>query len=137
MYSKWSTNNAWNYSNSLHVQLAQRLIINLRYNPFDEARRLGLTEDNEAQIRSFDPESIGLLTVATVLPLGPSDSYLEPGDVLLQINGEFVTKFIQVETLLDSKYTCLLTSIIFIHLVSDHISHLKSKGKEKYTNLIF
>ncbi len=71
------------------------------YQPYDELRRLGLSDKNEQQVRTHDPDAIGLLTVAYLVPEGPSDGLLEPGDILLKINGEWVRHFVTLEAMLD------------------------------------
>ena len=68
---------------------------------FDELKRLGLTENSERIARSFFPDQTGMLTVEQVIPDSPAAGKLEPGDILLRINGELVTEFIPVAVLLD------------------------------------
>ena len=68
---------------------------------FDELKRLGLTDNSERVARSFFPEQTGMLTVEQVIPDSPAAGKLEPGDILLRINGELVTEFIPVAALLD------------------------------------
>ncbi|MDH3415751.1 MAG: trypsin-like peptidase domain-containing protein [Gammaproteobacteria bacterium] len=70
-------------------------------NAFDELKRLGLTENSERIARSFFPDQTGMLTVEQVIPDSPAAGKLEPGDILLRINGELVTEFIPVAALLD------------------------------------
>ncbi|KAF5961031.1 hypothetical protein HYC85_002240 [Camellia sinensis] len=50
---------------------------------FDETRRLGLRSETEQ------------------VPGGPAHNLLEPGDVLVRINGDVITQFLKMETLLD------------------------------------
>lgn len=45
--------------------------------------------------------SIGMLVVESVVPGSMSDGVLEPGDVLVRINGEIVTHFLPLEDILD------------------------------------
>jgi S1-C subfamily serine protease len=68
---------------------------------FDELKRLGLTDNSERVARSFFPEQTGMLTVEQVIPDSPAAGKLEPGDILLRINGELVAEFIPVAALLD------------------------------------
>ena len=63
---------------------------------FDELKRLGLTENSERIARSFFPDQTGMLTVEQVIPDSPAAGKLEPGDILLRINGDLVTEFIPV-----------------------------------------
>ncbi|KAI9485978.1 MAG: trypsin-like cysteine/serine peptidase domain-containing protein [Benjaminiella poitrasii] len=72
------------------------------YRPFDEARRLGLRPETEEKLRKAFPDEIGLLVVETVLPEGPAYQKIEEGDILLTINGEYITKFVPFEEMLDS-----------------------------------
>ncbi|KAI1317355.1 hypothetical protein EDD11_008535 [Mortierella claussenii] len=71
------------------------------YRPFDETRRLGLSQQTEALIRASFPEEIGMLVAETVLPKGPAADCLEEGDILVSINGELITKFVPLEDCLD------------------------------------
>ncbi|KAJ2767242.1 hypothetical protein IWQ56_003407, partial [Coemansia nantahalensis] len=73
------------------------------YRPFDEAQKLGLPEKTEALVRSVRPNDIGMLIVETVLPEGPGAcAGLEEGDILLRINGDIVTHFVQLEEFFDN-----------------------------------
>ncbi|RKP12609.1 trypsin-like cysteine/serine peptidase domain-containing protein [Piptocephalis cylindrospora] len=72
------------------------------HRPFDETRRLGLHPATEAIIRQAFPEEIGMLVAETVVPEGPGDRCgLEEGDILIRVNGECVTHFVTLESLLD------------------------------------
>jgi hypothetical protein len=44
-----------------------------------------------------------MLVVQTVLPEGPAFGMLEEGDIVIKVNGSYVTKFVPMETLLDEK----------------------------------
>ncbi len=77
------------------------LQITFRYKPYDELRRLGLSDESERQVRAHDPDAVGLLTVATYVPKGPAEGRLEPGDILLKINGQWVRHFTTLEAVLD------------------------------------
>ena len=68
---------------------------------YDELQRLGLTEDSERLVRSVFPEQTGMLTVEQVIPNSPADGKLEPGDILVRINGELVTEFVPLAAMLD------------------------------------
>jgi len=68
---------------------------------FDELKRLGLTDSSEHNARSAFPDQTGMLTVEQVIPGSPAAGKLEPGDILLRINGELVTEFIPVAVWLD------------------------------------
>lgn len=82
------------------------------YRPFDEARRLGLKPENEEKLRKLFPDEIGLLVVETVLPQGPGYGKLEEGDILLSINGDYITKFVPLEEMLDSHVDSEMTMVI-------------------------
>ena len=43
----------------------------------------------------------GMLVVDGVIPGGPADGLLEPGDVLVRIQGEVIVHFLPMEALLD------------------------------------
>ncbi|PWA99684.1 protease Do-like 7 [Artemisia annua] len=69
---------------------------------FDEIRRLGLRSETEQLVRHASPLSeTGMLVVDSVVPGGPAYKSLVPGDVLVRMNGEVITHFLKMETLLD------------------------------------
>lgn len=69
---------------------------------FDETRRLGLQSETEQMVRHASPPGeTGMLVVDSVVPGGPAHNLLEPGDVLVCINGNVITQFMKMETLLD------------------------------------
>ncbi|KAK4490538.1 hypothetical protein RD792_001220 [Penstemon davidsonii] len=69
---------------------------------FDETRRLGLRSETEQLVRQASPpEETGMLVVDSVVPEGPAHKHLEPGDVLVRLNGEVTTQFLEMENLLD------------------------------------
>ncbi|KAI9321338.1 trypsin-like cysteine/serine peptidase domain-containing protein [Dichotomocladium elegans] len=72
------------------------------YRPFDEVRRLGLNQVTEDSVRQTFPDELGMLVVATVLPDGPAYGKLQEGDVLLTVNGNYITKFVPLEAIFDS-----------------------------------
>jgi len=43
-----------------------------------------------------------MLAVEQVLPKGPADGLLEPGDILVEINGTLIARFIDMEEIFDS-----------------------------------
>jgi pro-apoptotic serine protease NMA111 len=71
------------------------------HEPYDELRRLGLTDQSESASRSAFPDDTGMLVVSEVVPDSPAEGKLEPGDILVRINGELVTDFVPLETILD------------------------------------
>ncbi|KAI7865276.1 trypsin-like cysteine/serine peptidase domain-containing protein [Spinellus fusiger] len=76
--------------------------VQFSYRPFDEARRLGLRSETEETLRGVFKDEIGMLVVETVLPKGPAYKKMEEGDILLSMNGEYITKFVPLEEMLDS-----------------------------------
>ncbi|KAI1168302.1 Pro-apoptotic serine protease NMA111 [Nemania serpens] len=70
--------------------------------PFDECRRLGLTQNWEAAAREAFPKATTMLVAEIVLPEGPSHDKIEEGDVLLKVNDEMITQFIRLDDILDS-----------------------------------
>ena len=72
------------------------------YTPYDELERLGLRHGIEAAVRRQFPQRTGMLVVASVLPGTPSALALQPGDILLRVNGRYVTTFDPLEQTLDS-----------------------------------
>lgn len=69
---------------------------------YDELERLGLSRPTEARIRTSHPEAHGLLVATEVLPGGPADGQLEPGDVLLALAGRPLLDFTGLEDVLDA-----------------------------------
>ncbi len=72
------------------------------YTPYDELRRLGLSPETEAATRHAFPEATGMLVVRRVLPKGPADGRLQPGDVLVSVAGERLVAFAPLEAILDA-----------------------------------
>ena len=69
---------------------------------FDELRRLGLQEETETTARSRFPDQTGMLVVEQLIPNTPADGKLEPGDILVRVNGELVTEFVPLAAILDA-----------------------------------
>jgi len=72
------------------------------YTPYDELERLGLPLDIESAVRKQFPQRTGMLVISSVLPGTPSALALQPGDILLRVNGRYVTTFDPLEQTLDS-----------------------------------
>ncbi len=68
---------------------------------FDELKRLGLSDQSERIVRSKFPDQTGMLTVEQVIPDSPAAGQLEPGDILVRINGELIIEFIPLAVILD------------------------------------
>ena len=73
------------------------------HQPYDEVRRLGLRPDTEGEVRRAHPGATGMLVVGQVIPDGPADGALEPGDVLVRVAGALVTGFLPLESALDQR----------------------------------
>jgi S1-C subfamily serine protease len=73
-----------------------------RSEPYDELRRLGLTEESETLARESFPDQTGMLTVEQVIAGSPASEVLAPGDILVSVNGELVTEFVPLGAVLDS-----------------------------------
>lgn len=71
------------------------------YTPFDELRRLGLQPSTEAAVRKAFPDYTGMLVVAQVQPGSGAAAALQPGDVLVRVNGKFLTQFEPLNAVLD------------------------------------
>lgn len=69
--------------------------------PYDELDRLGLQAVTEEQLRRERPDQVGMLVVDQVTPEGPAEGELEPGDILVRVNGELVSDFVPLEEILD------------------------------------
>ncbi len=69
---------------------------------YDELRRLGLTPETESLVRSRYPDQTGMLTVTQVIRESTAAGKLEPGDILVRVNGELVTEFVPLAAILDS-----------------------------------
>ena len=70
--------------------------------PFDELKRLGLTEASERAVRSAFPKQTGMLVIEQVIPMSPAAGKLQPGDILIRVNGELLTEFVPLATVLDN-----------------------------------
>jgi len=72
------------------------------YTPFDEVRRLGLRSQTEEDVRKKFPNKTGMLVVIEVQKGSPAEQTLEPGDVLVKLNGELTTEFTTLAEVLDA-----------------------------------
>ncbi|GMM51859.1 Nma111 protein [Starmerella bacillaris] len=71
--------------------------------PYDECIRLGLPPEEEEAIRNNHPDSIGMLVAECILPGGPaSKNQILEGDCLVSADGVPISKFRQLEAVLDS-----------------------------------
>lgn len=72
-----------------------------QYTPFDEVRRLGLRNATETAVRRKFPNNTGMLVVSEVQPGSATEPILEPGDILVRINGELLVGFDALSEVLD------------------------------------
>jgi len=73
-----------------------------RLEPFEELRRLGLRPETEALVRAHQPTATGMLVIREVVPGGPSDGLILPGDILVTVGGLPAANFDLVEDQLDA-----------------------------------
>jgi S1-C subfamily serine protease len=71
------------------------------YAPYDELRRLGLDAKAEADVRKEFPSYTGMLVVAEVQPGSEADGVLQTGDILLRVNGHYLTQFEPLDAIMD------------------------------------
>ncbi|KAG1470933.1 hypothetical protein G6F56_002406 [Rhizopus delemar] len=71
------------------------------YLPYNEVRRLGLKRSVEEKVRAKFPDETGMLVVRSLLPKGPADGLLVPGDIVIGCNGKMVPHFIALFSILD------------------------------------
>jgi S1-C subfamily serine protease len=73
-----------------------------KYTPYDELSRLGLDAATEARMRHDYPALTGMLVVDEVQPGSAADGKLQPGDILISIDGKPVPEFFGLEAVLDA-----------------------------------
>ncbi|KAI8580689.1 hypothetical protein K450DRAFT_173290 [Umbelopsis ramanniana AG] len=71
------------------------------YLPYDEVRRLGLKAHIEEKARRRFPDENGMLVVRSLLPKGPADGILVPGDIILGCDANMVANFTHLFSILD------------------------------------
>jgi pro-apoptotic serine protease NMA111 len=71
------------------------------YTPYDELERLGLLPETEAEARREAPGLTGMLVVSEVQPGSETEGALQPGDILVRVNGRLVTTFEPLADVLD------------------------------------
>lgn len=69
---------------------------------YDELSRLGLSAESESLARARNPGQTSMLTVGHVIPDSPAYGKLKSGDILIRVNGELVTEFVPLESVLDT-----------------------------------
>jgi pro-apoptotic serine protease NMA111 len=78
------------------------LLATFAHLPYDELRRLGLDDDREARYRRCS-RAKGLLVVRDIVPGAPAEGLLEPGDILLALNGAPLATFHALAEALDER----------------------------------
>jgi len=78
------------------------LLSTFNYLPYYELRRLGLRAETEKQLRAKGM-NVGMLVVASVLPSGPAEGVLQPGDILIKADGNWINQFAVLDALLDER----------------------------------
>ncbi len=73
-----------------------------RYTPYDELARLGLLPATEAEARRAEAGLTGMLVVSEVQPGSAAEGALQPGDILVRIDGKLVTTFEPLAEVLDA-----------------------------------
>ena len=68
---------------------------------YAELRRLGLDEQTEAEVRAAFPDQTGMLVVEQILPGAAAAGQLQTGDILLAVDGEWLTEFLPLAEALD------------------------------------
>jgi len=71
------------------------------YTPFDELRRLGLRAETEEEVRRAFPRGTGMLVVDEVQRGSPAEKIIQPGDILVRINGKLSVDFNALADVLD------------------------------------
>jgi S1-C subfamily serine protease len=71
------------------------------HKPFAELRRLGLTRDTEARVRAANARQTGMLVVEQVIPESAASRALEPGDILVEVDGKLIAEFVPLAAVLD------------------------------------
>ncbi|NJD32887.1 MAG: PDZ domain-containing protein, partial [Gammaproteobacteria bacterium] len=72
------------------------------YTPYDDLERLGLRRKTESQARKAAPALTGMLVVDQVQPGSTAEGQLQPGDILVRVNGRLIATFDPLEEILDS-----------------------------------
>ncbi|MEC8194573.1 MAG: trypsin-like peptidase domain-containing protein [Myxococcota bacterium] len=67
---------------------------------FDEAKRLGLSDRAEQQMRA---DGTGVLVVERTMTAGAADGLLEPGDIVTRVGGSTILDFVSLESIVDER----------------------------------
>ncbi|TDJ34778.1 MAG: hypothetical protein E2O53_07495 [Gammaproteobacteria bacterium] len=77
--------------------------------PYDELKRLGLSDETEAVVRAANPGQTGMLTVQMVIPESPADGKLAPGDILIRVNDVLITEFVPLAEVIDDNVGAMIS----------------------------
>lgn len=69
--------------------------------PYDECQRLGLSEEAEKAARQRNPDGTGLLVADMIIPEGPAANVIKEGDILVSLNGTYISSFRQMDEIYD------------------------------------
>jgi S1-C subfamily serine protease len=72
------------------------------YQPYDELVRLGLRPQTEAEARKAAQGLTGMLVVNEVQAGSPADGQMQPGDILVRVNGRLIATFDPLAEILDT-----------------------------------
>ncbi|OLY79146.1 PDZ domain-containing protein [Smittium mucronatum] len=100
------------------------------YQSYDILRRLGLTYEVEKLFRKKFPSDIGMLSVKTVLPEGPANNLLYPGDIIISINETPLIHFLDIDRALNRNVN---RSISFVVLRNKSLLSLSCKVQDLYS----
>lgn len=73
------------------------------HQPFDELRRLGLSDASERLARGLSDDTRGMLVVDQVVPGAPAADILQSGDILLKVDDMRLASFTPLEDVLDQR----------------------------------
>ena len=73
------------------------LEVEWRQMPLSAARKFGMDDTNIRRLADHDPQRRQALAVVRTVAGAPADDLLEPGDILLSIDGTPITRFVEVE----------------------------------------
>ncbi|UCG72607.1 MAG: PDZ domain-containing protein [Chromatiales bacterium] len=73
------------------------LEVEWRQMPLSAARKFGMTDEQVRRLADHDPARRQALAVVRTVAGTPADRLLQPGDILLTVNGTAVTRFREVE----------------------------------------
>ena len=88
------------------------LLTEFVHTPYAELRRLGLSPETERMMREAFPRQTGMLVVEHVIPGARAAGALQPGDVLVSLDGKLMPEFVPLAAALDSKVGETVTVVV-------------------------